>query len=142
MNLPGKQHAVPSCDRGTRDREAPDPTTELRDLAAAVRRLSPNWTNPEAYYEARSEISGSLLRLSRRWDVAPAPIPRPSAPAHPASPPSPAPRPAMPPDRVTVRLSVADLRLIRAWAARRRRPRRPDPRQRCLDLHDNQGDAA
>jgi hypothetical protein len=139
MNLPGKQHAAPSRDRG-----AQDPATELRDLAAAIRRLSPCWRDPEPFHIAKSEIAGQLLRLSRRWDVVPAPIPRPSVSARrPAPPPPPTPgSSAVLPDRVMVRLSAADVRLIRTWAARRRRPRRPDPRQHCLNLHDNEGAAA
>lgn len=48
--------------------DAPDPTPadELETLAAQVRRLRPDWRDAEGFYELRSEIAGSLMRLSRR----------------------------------------------------------------------------
>jgi hypothetical protein len=58
---------------------APDPTPadELEVLAAEVRRLRPDGRNPEPFYEARSEIAGALMRLSRRLAGRPMPIPIP-----------------------------------------------------------------
>jgi hypothetical protein len=96
---------------------APDPTPadELETLAEMVRRLRYDFHRPEDYYEQRSEIAGSLMRLSRRLTgrvpapraiaatlpprprlVAPPPAPRvlaaPTPPAPPVSPTRP-PRP-------------------------------------------------
>jgi hypothetical protein len=89
----------------------PTPASELETLAAAVRRLRPDWRDAEAFYEARSEIAGSLLRLSRRL-TGRAPAPRaiaatlPPRPRVVAPPPAPrilaAPRPPAPPARPTV----------------------------------------
>ena len=59
----------------------PAPAAELEALAGEVRRLRPDWRDAEGFYEARSEIAGALMRLSRRLAgrsmPAPMPIPRP-----------------------------------------------------------------
>ncbi|MGC8476309.1 MAG: hypothetical protein ACP5NP_08145 [Acetobacteraceae bacterium] len=36
----------------------------LAEIAEAVRRLSPDWCNPERFYERRSEIAGELRRVA------------------------------------------------------------------------------
>lgn len=41
------------------------PAEELRDLASAIARLSPNWCDPERFFERRSEIAGRLRDLAR-----------------------------------------------------------------------------
>jgi hypothetical protein len=60
-----------------------DTATRLEALAAAVARLRPDWRDAEAFYEARSEIVGTLralarsLAMSRLENIAPAgPMPR------------------------------------------------------------------
>jgi hypothetical protein len=66
---------------------------ELAKLASEVRRLRPDWRDAEAFYEQRSEISGALMRLSRKFARQPLfarprvvvqPIPRAIAPILPA----------------------------------------------------------
>lgn len=40
----------------------------LTELANQVRRLSPDWTRPERFYERRSEIAGELRRVAAEAD--------------------------------------------------------------------------
>jgi hypothetical protein len=44
----------------------PTPSSEVKALAREVCRLRPDWCDPEAFYEQRSEIAGALMRLSQR----------------------------------------------------------------------------
>lgn len=37
----------------------------LEDLAAQVRRLSPDWCQPERFYEKRSDIAAELAEVAR-----------------------------------------------------------------------------
>jgi len=77
---------------GWPSQDDPTPASELEDLASAVRRLRPNWTSLEPFYEQRFEIAGSLIRLSRRLAgrAMPAPVPlRPRVMAAPVRPPAP-----------------------------------------------------
>jgi hypothetical protein len=46
-------------------RNAPDAHRELHELAGRVRRLLPDWRDPERFFEARSEIAAALARLAR-----------------------------------------------------------------------------
>ena len=41
------------------------PSTRVLDLAREIGRLSPDWRNPEQYFENRSEIEHKLKRLAR-----------------------------------------------------------------------------
>jgi len=36
----------------------------LEDLAAQVRRLSPDWCQPERFYEKRSDIAGEIADIA------------------------------------------------------------------------------
>ncbi len=38
---------------------------QVRDIARQVRRLSPDWRQPERYFERRDEIERELKRLAR-----------------------------------------------------------------------------
>jgi hypothetical protein len=58
----------------------PSAADELAALAGQVRRLRPDWRDAEAFYEARSEITGALMRLSRRLALQPVPPLRPLRP--------------------------------------------------------------
>jgi hypothetical protein len=42
----------------------------LRELAREVARLSPDWRNPERYFENRSEIERALHRLAKQMEQA------------------------------------------------------------------------
>jgi hypothetical protein len=72
----------------------PTAADELVALAAQVRRLRPDWRDAEGFYELRSEISGALMRISRRLNghaylaAPPAPpgLPPPHSIAHTISP--------------------------------------------------------
>ncbi len=44
------------------------PAQAIRDLAHDVARLSPNWRNPQRFFEDRSEIEHQLRRLARDLD--------------------------------------------------------------------------
>src|SRR5690242_20162536 len=48
-------------------RDSATTSDELAKLASEVRRLRPDWRDAEAFYEQRSEISGALMRLSRKF---------------------------------------------------------------------------
>lgn len=41
------------------------PSDRLQALSRRVGRLSPNWRNPEAYFEERSEIERELRLVAR-----------------------------------------------------------------------------
>ncbi len=43
----------------------PSPAERLRTLSRRLGRLSPNWRDPEAFFEERSEIEHELRRLAR-----------------------------------------------------------------------------
>jgi hypothetical protein len=45
-----------------------EPSRTARQLARDVSRLSPNWRNPERYFEDRSEIERALQRLARQLE--------------------------------------------------------------------------
>lgn len=44
------------------------PAHKVRDLAREIGRLSPDWRNPERYFENRSEIEHALRRLARELE--------------------------------------------------------------------------
>lgn len=44
------------------------PIPDLHDLARRIGRLSPDWRNPERYFENRSEIERELRRLARKLE--------------------------------------------------------------------------
>jgi hypothetical protein len=44
------------------------PAAAAYDLAQQVRRLRPDWSNPERFFENRSEIEHQLRRLARDLD--------------------------------------------------------------------------
>jgi hypothetical protein len=78
--------------RDDSNRDTVTTSDELAKLASEVRRLRPDWRDAEAFYEQRSEISGALMRLSRKFARQPLfvrplgvePIPRAIAPILPA----------------------------------------------------------
>ena len=41
------------------------PAVQLREAARRIGRLSPDWRNPERYFENRSEIERELHRLAK-----------------------------------------------------------------------------
>lgn len=41
------------------------PSSRVLDAARRIGRLSPDWSNPERYFENRSEIEHELKRLAR-----------------------------------------------------------------------------
>ena len=41
------------------------PDTKVLNLAREIGRLSPDWSNPQRYFEERSEIEHKLKRLAR-----------------------------------------------------------------------------
>ena len=41
------------------------PANQLRDTARRLSRLSPDWQNPERYFENRHEIERDLRRLAK-----------------------------------------------------------------------------
>ena len=43
-------------------------TVRVRQLARDLSRLSPDWRNPERYFENRSEIEHALRRLARQLE--------------------------------------------------------------------------
>lgn len=43
----------------------PSPEERLRTLSRRLGRLSPNWRDPEAFFEERSEIEAELRRVAR-----------------------------------------------------------------------------
>ncbi len=47
----------------------PSPAVAVRELARKLGRLSPNWRDPERYFEERDEIERALRRLAMRIDV-------------------------------------------------------------------------
>lgn len=44
------------------------PACTARQLAREVSRLRPDWRDPEAYFENRSEIERALRRLARQLE--------------------------------------------------------------------------
>ena len=44
------------------------PSQTVRQLARDVSRLRPDWSNPERYFENRSEIERALQRLARQLE--------------------------------------------------------------------------
>lgn len=44
------------------------PSQTARQLARDVSRLTPDWRNPERYFENRSEIERALQRLARQLE--------------------------------------------------------------------------
>ncbi|WP_260928200.1 hypothetical protein [Novosphingobium sp. 9] len=44
------------------------PASALREIARTLRRLRPDWRDPERYFENRSEIENRLRRLARELD--------------------------------------------------------------------------
>lgn len=44
------------------------PSRTARQLARDLSRLSPDWRNPERYFEDRSEIERALQRLARQLE--------------------------------------------------------------------------
>lgn len=42
-----------------------EPAPRILDAARRLSRLSPDWRNPERYFETRSEIERDLRRLAR-----------------------------------------------------------------------------
>jgi hypothetical protein len=49
----------------------PTLTEELHRLITLVGRLRPDWRNAEAFYELRSEVTGALTSLARRFSYRP-----------------------------------------------------------------------
>ncbi len=46
------------------------PVHQVLDLARELGRLSPDWSNPQRYFEERSEIEHKLKRLAREMQEA------------------------------------------------------------------------
>ncbi len=46
------------------------PDTKVLNLAREIGRLSPDWSNPQRYFEERSEIEHKLKRLAREMQEA------------------------------------------------------------------------
>ncbi len=44
------------------------PAHRVRDLAREIGRLTPDWRDPERYFENRSEIEHKLKRLARELE--------------------------------------------------------------------------
>lgn len=44
------------------------PSRTARDIARHVSRLTPDWRNPERYFENRSEIEHALRRLAQQLE--------------------------------------------------------------------------
>lgn len=44
------------------------PAPRIEDLARRIGRLSPDWRNPERYFENRDEIERELRRLARQLE--------------------------------------------------------------------------
>lgn len=61
----GRKSICPENGRGMTGRPAAD---ALRDNAHDVARLSPDWNNPQRFFETRSEIEHQLRRLARDLD--------------------------------------------------------------------------
>jgi hypothetical protein len=102
----------------------PSAADELLGLAAAVRRLRPDWRDAEAFYELRSEVVAAITRIARRlnghhW---PAPAARPIRPIALAA--GPSHYQTAPPPVVIIQPPPPPRRMARRWARQRARPRR------------------
>ena len=47
------------------DREPPSPAERLATLAREIGRLTPDWQQPERFFETRSELAEEARRLAR-----------------------------------------------------------------------------
>ena len=64
----------PACPGPRRGEPPPQSLAEaLADLVGRLRRLTPDWQNPERFHEAKSELVAELLRLAQAPLVLPPP---------------------------------------------------------------------